>query len=188
MKHFPDKTMIVWGNARLVKKQECKQLWDELFRPTSIVQEQIDKCLAAIGGDFVGITLRFQNLLGDFKENNSQPLCDEGKRDLMKKCKEKIMELHAVKRLDRVLVTSDSRTFLDYISDLNYIHTIPGRLVHMNSTDDRSLLTHAKSFVDLLTLSKARKIYLLVTGKMYRSGFAETASFIGNCDYEDLFF
>ena len=44
--------------------------------------------------------------------------------------------------------------------------------------------THLKSFVDLLMLADAEKLYLLVTDDMFHSGFAESASLINNRPYE----
>ena len=45
-----------------------------------------------------------------------------------------------------------------------------------------------KSFVDLFVLSKAEKIYLLQTGNMYHSGFAQCASMVENIPYEEIIF
>lgn len=86
------------------------------------------------------------------------------------------------------MVTSDSRKFLDVVDKLDYVYTIPGKVVHMSYTEDMHFETHLKSFVDLMMLADAEKLYLLVTGDMYHSGFAESASFINNRPYKVINF
>ena len=40
-----------------------------------------------------------------------------------------------------------------------------------------------KSFLDQNLIMKAEKVYLLKTEGVYKSGFPEFASLIGNCEY-----
>ena len=88
----------------------------------------------------------------------------------------------------KILVTSDSRKFLNEIDKEEWSYTIPGKLVHMSYTPIHNFETHLKSFVDLLVLSEAEKLYLLVTDDMFHSGFAESASLINNKPYEEIVF
>ncbi len=157
----------------------------ELFKPTKPLLEALNEQKKNIGSEYVGITLRFQNLLGDFQEGKFPTLDVTSQNDLIQEVKNKIMEVHGSRHpIEKFLVTSDSRRFLDAISDLDYVYTIPGKLVHMSYTPVHDFETHLKSFVDLLMLADAQKLYLLVTGQMYRSGFAESASFINCRPYE----
>jgi len=157
----------------------------QLFRPSSALLKAIEMQKKKIGKDYIGVTLRFQNLLGDFQEGKFPTLADGLKSELICNVKNKIIELHKIRHPEgKILVTSDSRRFLDAVNDLDYVHTIPGKLVHMTYTPIHDFETHLKSFVDLMMLADAQKLYLLVTGQMYRSGFAESASFINCRPYE----
>lgn len=84
-----------------------------------------------------------------------------------------------------ILLTSDSITFLnEAAAHLPYVRTIKGKIVHMDYTLNATFDIYLKSFVDMLTLSHADKIYLLKTDNMYKSGFAYRAAAINNTPYE----
>lgn len=136
------------------------------------------------------MVFRFQQLLGDFKEQGYKVLSKEEQEELVKKCIEKVNTLHEERHPDDIiLVTSDSGRFLQEITrQLNYVRIIPGKVVHMDHTADAAFDTYMKSFEDMLLLSKADKIYLLQTGDMYHSGFAKRASMINNKEYEEIIF
>lgn len=180
----------VYTNAHFAHTPEVySQLFHELFVPTKPLQNAIDWNKKRIGGDYVAVVLRFQNLLGDFKEANFKALPEYERQGLIDKVKSKIKELHDTRHADtKVLVTSDSRLFLDSLADLDFVYTIPGKVVHMTYTPEHDFKLHLKSFVDLMVLADAQKIYLMVTGEMYHSGFAQSASFINNKPYEDIIF
>ena len=161
----------------------------KLFKPTKALADAVLKNKKKIGDTYISVTLRFQNLLGDFFEGNYPTLPEQKQKQLISKVIGKIQELHEQKLISgKVLVTSDSRKFLDVVDKLDYVYTIPGKVVHMSYTEDMYFETHLKSFVDLMMLADAEKLYLLVTGDMYHSGFAESASFINNRPYEVIEF
>ena len=60
--------------------------------------------------------------------------------------------------------------------------------MHMSYSNNKDFDVHLKSFVDLMMLADATKLYLLVTKPMFHSGFAESASFINNRPYEVIKF
>ena len=160
-------------------------LFHRLFKPTQSLLDAINSNKEKIGSKYVSVTLRFQNLLGDFAEGQYPTLPKELQNLLVNKVKNKIIEIHKEKHPGKkILVTSDSRKFLDSLSDLSFIYVIPGKLVHMSYTPVHDFETHLKSFVDLMMLADAEKLYLLVTGDMFHSGFAESASLINNKPYE----
>lgn len=163
--------------------------FNKLFRPTKALSDAIAINKENIGSKYISITLRFQNLLGDFYEGDFPTLKSIDQDNLIAKVVRKIGELHKLHHVnDKILVTSDSRKFLDVVDKLSYVYTIPGKLVHMSYTEETNFQTHLKSFVDLFMLADAEKLYLLVTGDMYHSGFAESASFINNRPYEVIEF
>ncbi len=69
-----------------------------------------------------------------------------------------------------------------------YVRIISGKVVHMDYTLNASYDVYLKSFVDMMTLSHAEHIYLLRTGKMYKSGFAFRAAAINKTLYECIEF
>lgn len=160
-------------------------LFHKLFKPTKPLLDAINSNKEKMGCKYISITLRFQNLLGDFAEGKYPTLPVDQQNHLIEKVRNKIVEIHDVRHPnEKILVTSDSRLFLNSVSDLDYVYTIPGKLVHMSYTPVHDFETHLKSFVDLMMLADAEKLYLLITDKMFHSGFAESASFINNRPYE----
>lgn len=185
-----DKQYHVYTNAHFAHTPEdYSKLFHELFVPTKPLQDAIEWNKHRIGSEYVAIVLRFQNLLGDFKEANFKALPEKEREALMDKVKSKIAEIHATKHpYSKILVTSDSRTFLDSLADVDYVYTIPGKVVHMTYTPEHDFNLHLKSFVDLMVLADAQKIYLLVTDDMFHSGFAQSASYINDRPYEEVVF
>ena len=184
------KQLHIYTNAYFVNTSiEYSSLFHELFVPAKVLQEAIDCNKKVLGDKYFAFVLRFQNLLGDFKEADFQTLNADEQLKLIDKCIAKVDDIYVKHCIGkRVLVTSDSRNFLDAINKLEYVYTIPGRIIHMSYSQETDFNLHLKSFVDLMVLSEAQKIHLLVTGQMYRSGFAQTASFINNRDYEEIIF
>ena len=164
-------------------------LFHKLFKPSKPLVDAINWNKKQIGCKYISVTLRFQNLLGDFAEGKYPTLPSNKQNMLIAKVKVKIEELHARKHPEtKVLVTSDSRRFLDEIDQEDWTYTIPGKLVHMSYTPIHDFETHLKSFVDLFMLADAEKLYLLVTDDMFHSGFAESAALINNRPYEVIQF
>lgn len=180
--------IVFWGNVHAVPKDDFRTLFDELFTPTQAVQREIDSNLGLLGDDFIGITTRFQNLLGDFKELDINPLNEKEQESIINRCITKIEHLHRDNPSKKVLVTSDSRKFLQCADRLEYVYTIPGKLIHMAFTFDSNYDAYIKGFVDLFVLSHSKKIFLISTGDMYCSTFPQTAAFLGNVEYYNIVF
>lgn len=181
----------LYGNSYAITDNEISTLFHTLFIPTDELQKQIEWNKNQIGGPYISVTTRFQNLLGDFYEgDNYRTLETEDiKENYMKRCLEKVEEIHNQHPDKRVLVTSDSLLFLTAANKLSYTYVNPGKVVHMKYTNNASHAVYLKSFVDLLTIADAEKVYFIATGKMYRnSGFARTAACINNREYEFVYF
>ncbi len=162
----------------------------ELFKPSERVAEILEHHNRALGEGYLNVTLRFQNLLGDFSEGESRlPLASEElKVELIGRCMEQIEILHRQNPEKMILVTSESRRFLDEANRKPYLYTIDGELIHMAFTENPSFEMHQKAFVDYLMIAGAEKIYLLRTGKMFNSGFPRTAAMIYNRPFEKIEF
>lgn len=170
--------------------QDYDELFHELFKPSQYLSERIDLCKQQLTKPYEAVTLRFQQLLGDFEEGDFPILPDSEKEDLIRVCKNMIIELYYTGYFstEKILVTSDSPSFLEEIDKLNYVYTIPGRMEHMDFTHNSDLEVYAKSFVDLIMLSKAQRITLLKTGQMYRSGFPKFAAEMGSTLFNEIVF
>ncbi len=179
------KQLHVYSNT-VMFDSHYSQTSHELFRPVPALEAAVRQQKELIGKPFTAMVLRFQQLLGDFKEGDYAVLPAEEREALIEQCLAKIDELHRTHHADRpVLITSDSTTFLEAATKrLPYVRIISGKVVHMDYTLDASFEVYLKSFVDMYTLAEAEKIYLLRTGQMYRSGFAPRAAAINNTPYE----
>ena len=168
-------TDLKWGN-----------LFNELFRPTPQLQAQINHNLNKIGQQYIGCVFRFQSLLGDFKEYNFETLSDDScKQDLINKCIIALIELKD-KTTTPILVTSDSSTFLNAISEIDRIFTIEGKVVHLGYSYNESESVYMKSFVDFMMLTNADKIYSIGTSQMYPTEFPLYAAKVNNIPFERI--
>lgn len=175
------KQIHVYTNAHLLRNRNFKKAFDELFKPTHILEESIKNFENEIGGRYISITCRFQQLLGDFEEGDYDVLTKEEQKALIDAAVKNVDKIHnSYKENLPVAVTSDSIKFLNYItSKLPYVHTVKGKLVHMDYTEAHATATHLKSFTDMMVISKAEKVFLLKSEKMYNSGFPRIAALIG---------
>lgn len=147
----------------------------KLFKPCDRLQREIDSHLTNIGSSYIAVVTRFQQLLGDFKEGNFKILDCEARRNLIALCVNKIKEIH-LKDKRKILCTSDSNSFLEEIDKLDFVYTIPGKVVHIDYNANASYDTYLKSFVDFYMIGHADYTHLLVSGEMYKSGFPGAAA------------
>lgn len=176
------KQIHVYTNAILIDGQRFQSCFYELFKMSPRLEASVSKVKKELGDRYIAVTCRFQQLLGDFKEGNYETLEDSEQEKLMQMCAVEIDKLynsqHCVLPL---LLTSDSIRFLNFMSSrVDYVHVVPGTLVHMDYSDLPDIELHLKSFTDLMALSGAERLYLLKGPKMYNSGFPRVASLIGN--------
>lgn len=147
----------------------------------------MEKHKKAIGGKYVSITFRFQQLLGDFKEKDFPTLAsEEEQKHVIIRCQnivESIIKFYNCP----VLITSDSNVFLETAQKIKGVYVIPGQVVHVDFCgENRSHNVHLKSFIDLFMLANADRVYLGYFDPLYRSGFPETAACIGNKPYLEI--
>lgn len=167
----------IYSNTRL-HNALWSQAYEELFKPSPLLQQAIDENRRQLNGPYVSFTLRFQQLLGDFKEGHF-PVLEEPERErLIEKCLDKLAELIGrVPQSHCILVTSDSITFLNRVRQRPRTYVIPGEVAHMNYPGESQVFL--KSFLDFYLIMGAEEVHLLQTGQMYRSGFPQFAAEIG---------
>lgn len=166
--------------------KEYGVLFRELFEPTDDLQALIDFNKKQIGGDYIAVVFRFQQLLGDFKEGDYPELPKDKKDSLIGKCLELLEKIHLDNQEYRILVTSDSTTFLSNAAKLDFIYIIPGEVVHPDYSHAIDSKVYMKSFVDYYMLSEAQKVYLVVDEIMYHSGFAYRGALHNQVPYHEI--
>lgn len=163
------------------------QLYDELFKPSEALQKELDKYHHYVEKGYVSVSFRFLQLMGDFKDTSGEVLNEKERAALISKCHRFLDGIHQKHPNCFMLVTADSRSFLDTLTDFEYIFTIPGEIGHVGYASNANNL-HMKTFLDFYMISYAEKVYLGYTDKMYKSNFARSAAAITNAPFEMIEF
>lgn len=149
----------------------------ELFKPSLRLATALDSHMQAIGDNFISISFRFVQLLGDFVDCDGDTLPESEQEDLIYRSIQAINDIKQQHQsVPRILVTADSIKFLERAKALPYVYIIDGKVGHINfeHSDDVNM----KTFLDFLMIANAQKVYLAKSGKMYKSDFARHASMI----------
>ena len=174
-------------NAIFSYNGDYSTLFNELFKPSPKLQASIEKQKEILGVGYISTSFRFMNLLNDFNETVELhgKLTQEERNELIVKNMEQLQLLHDKYPGKRILVNSDSTTFLQAAAELDYVYIIPGNVTHIdgkNDTDEYN--AYEKTLLDFFMIANAEKIYLLRTGQMYNSGYPFAASRLYNKPFE----
>lgn len=178
-------------NARIFDNKLFANNFNELFTIAPRLQKSIDTIKQELGNNYISTSFRFLNLLGDFNETTGKKveLSLEEKKELIEKNLLQLQKLHSKHPDKRILVNSDSTTFLQEACKLNFTYIIPGNITHI---DDKNLSneyeTYEKTFLDFFMIANAEKIFLLKSGEMYKSGYPGIASLINDRPFEVIEF
>lgn len=168
------------------------ELFTRLFKPAVPIQKEIDEQLRILGGagNYISVSTRFLELLGDFKEPGTSPHIPASKQTALIQACLKQIEIIKSKHPDipRILITSDSNRFLEACRQLEYAYIIPGEILHVDIPDKSKAAKHQKTFVDFFAIAHAQKSYLLITDKMYKSSFSMRAAQVYNHPFEIIRF
>lgn len=178
-------------NALFSYKGHYSSLFHELFRPSEKLQASINKQKEILNHEYISTSFRFMNLLGDFNETAElhNKLTKEEQNKLITINIEQLHNLHNKYPHLRILVNSDSTTFLQEAKKIDYVYVIPGNVTHIdaeNNCDEYDI--YEKTFIDFFMIANAQKIYLMRTGQMYNSGYPYAASKIYNKPFEKIEF
>jgi hypothetical protein len=178
------KQLHIYTNA--CNWQDFSQLFNELFKPTEKLQQQIDFHYNKMNGNYIGLTFRFQFQLGDFNEYNLQStLSEDEKTALINRCIEQIYAFHEkYPQHPTILVTSDSITFLNEAKKIDFVYVIEGQRYHCDTDNDNKNAEYMLSFLDMFLLSKAQRVFCPVTDNMYQSGFPQVSALINDVPFE----
>lgn len=162
----------------IISESKWPDLFQELFKPSPVLEQALKIHKANLKDSYYSFTFRFQQLLGDFKEGKYATLEESEQENLIHKCLNELTSLISKIPSKKVLVTSDSITFLNRLKNNPQIYIVPGTIAHMNFQADNN--TFIKSFVDFYLIMGASKVFLMKTSDMYNSGFPRFAAQIGN--------
>ena len=182
-----NKQTHVYTNASFSYELDYSKIFNELFKPSSKLQNSIDREIKTIGKDFISVSCRFMDLLGDFNETHGHgfELSLAEKEELLSKIKNTIEDIHNKNNEFMILLNSDSRTFLKTYENVDYIYVIKGNITHIDNQDNSyNYEKYEKTFLDFMMISHAKKVYLIKSDLMFNSGFPYAASKVGGCRYE----
>ena len=162
------------------------ELFQELFKPSLSLEKVLDSHKCKLGPEgYVSVSFRFMQLMGDFKDVYGDVLSEAEKRVLLNKSLSVICQLHE-KENKKILVTSDSQSFIDEALKLSFVYVAPGKIGHIGFSQGEDV--NEKMFVDFLLISQAEHVYMAYSGKMYRSHFAKTAAMSTGVPYDEIQF
>ncbi|MBM6961651.1 hypothetical protein H6A61_12415 [Bacteroides caecigallinarum] len=174
----------VYPSLRIGDKQ-FSELYNELFSPSELLSSAINEIHKQISEPYVTCSFRFVELLGDFKDTIHITLHEEEKQKLIERCIEELTNIHK-KEKKKIVVTSDSSTFLNEVCKLDFVCVLPGKIGHIDY--DSTYESHLKTFADFYTIATAHKAYMVRCPIMYNSGFARRAAMINNIPFEEYKF
>lgn len=166
---------------------EYSNLYKDLFKPSEKLQGKVEYHLSHIGAKYWAFTFRFRNLLGDFKDWWQEELTDDEKVKFMERVSAEMLKIaRKIPKGYRILVTSDSRLFLDYVDKLDSrIYVVPGEVKNIDLSEGKFPDAWMKTFVDQQLLMHAEKVFLMRTGSMFKSGFPRFAAEVGGVEFID---
>ena len=171
-------------------KGEYASLYRELFQPTASLRREVEFHRRHLGDNYVSFSFRFLQLLGDFEDVCGETLPPYEQTALLGRVTDEFRRmLTAVPPEWRVLVASDSRRFLSIAPSVDHrIYVVKGDVKHVDVGASEGSDVWMKTFVDQQLISGARKVWLMRTGKMYRSGFPSFAAEVGGVPFEEHVF
>lgn len=166
--------------------EDWGDVFNQLFKPSGRLQKELDRHKEIIGDKYIAAVFRFQNLLGDFEEYHYKRIKDSDYKE--KLIHANIEELNKLSRAYpnyKILVTSDSDTFLQRASQIGAVYAITGKQSHVD-TKSAPQNNAMKPFVDFFMIAGAEKVFGISVNEMYDSNFPTYAAKVGHVDFERI--
>ena len=175
-------------NQRYNSEYDWTSLFNELFRPSPYLEEQISRLRKDVYGNYVAVHLRFLNMLGDKVEKLPYPeLKEEGKHSLIADCITKIKELYYSNQGKSIFVSSDSIAFMEIVQkEIPTVMIVKGSSKHIDNSSHLSEDECLKLFLDIYMLSGAERVYSIIGKGLYSSAFPEYSAKIGGKPFERI--
>lgn len=179
----------IYTNAMFAYTDDYSKVFHELFKTSDRLEERLKHLAESLGKEYVSVSARFLNSLGDFNDTvQVEPLPEDKKRALINECLNQIRKLHKAHPDKVILVNSDSRTFLQASQQLPYTKHIDGNIVHFDTAEGNGYDTFEKTFIDFFLISRASCVYRLKTQWMHNTGFPYAAARINNTPFRSITF
>jgi hypothetical protein len=173
--------LIVKSNFLSVSIYEYGQFFNELFEPSEELKKAIDSHLRQIGGDFISATFCFRNLLGDFLKEDESALNPSKREILISRCLEHLEEARKENPEKKILLTSDSFSFITAAKKLDYVYALPEETAHCGNLEtkygDKNFWM--RFFLVYFLLTRSQKIYSIADGLMRDSDIPRFAAMHG---------
>lgn len=172
-------------NKQYETEYEWTALFNELFKPSPYLEEQIYKIRERQENKYIAFHLRFLNLLGDKVEKLAYPEMDADRKEhLINDCIDKIKVLSRANNDCKIFVCSDSMIFIDRIKDqMPEVMIVKGNPKHLDNVAVISDADSLKLFLDIYMLVGAEKVFSIVGKGLYSSAFPDYAAKIGGCPF-----
>lgn len=174
----------VYTNAMFSYLADFSATFHQLFRPTDMMLQALEREKAHLQPGYVSISARFVNVLGDFTDTvDCAPLSEAEKKKLLNACMQCIERCHDLNPNKHILVNSDSSTFLAEAARLPYTYIVPGTITHIDTecTECDSIYKrYEKTILDYLLISEAETIYRIDGKHLHTSGYPLSAAKINN--------
>lgn len=167
---------------------DYSELFHNLFKPSPFLNDKVQYHIAKLGGcrNYISVSFRFQNLLGEFEEGQSRSLDEKQITLLINRCLSAINELKN-KHADvvKILLTSDSNVFREIAATkypFIYTFILPEEIGHI----DYAVAGKGKeltAFLDMFLIAGAKNAYQIRTAEMYNSDFPKMAAKLNNVPY-----
>lgn len=186
------KQVHIYTNALFAYYEGFGKAFQELFKPSERLQATINKERKTLGEGYVSVSARFMGALGDFTDTTvGDALPEDKKHLLLKACMAQLEQIHQQHPQVRLLVNSDSTTFLAQASQYPFVYTIPGRILHLDvpdgKQDEESLYqTYEKTLLDFFMIAHADVVYRLQGQWMRASGFPYAASLVYEKPFKEV--
>ncbi|MDQ3296405.1 MAG: hypothetical protein M3619_07470 [Myxococcota bacterium] len=185
------KTMFVETNLDYLpelhpelERPAIKALWGEryreLFKLTPDLEREVE---ALVDPTAIAVHARFTSLLGDFRDVSSRALEPTARDRLLRACVARVEELAETDTARRIIVFSDSVTFLRAVENAaGNIVTIPGQPTHLDHVSGVKDSLR-KTLLDFNVMLRCERIVQLRLGGMYDSNFSRYASYVHNVPF-----
>ena len=161
--------------------QHFGELFNELFRVSPKLQAAID-ALRLVPKTYISAHIRFVNALESF-ENSKYPTLSEKKRlQLISRCKNALVKIANQSDMP-VYVFSDSKRFLDSLSDVPVQMLDISQIAHISHTKDESAIL--KTFVDWYCIANSKLVYRLLADELYQTNFSLYAALVEKTEVID---
>ena len=165
--------------------EKFPEYFNELFKPSPILEKELEQYGELLGASYTAISFRFQNKLGDFKEFTFKELKEADKQELMNAALD-ALKREVTKSREKILVTADSPTSLAEAKKLQNVVTVQGKSIHIDFNSSKNATDYLKAFTEFFLISRAAKAKLYRNRKYetYPSNFPKYAALLGNVPYE----